>query len=739
MDGRNAIDLHQYAARNSKSGLFLRYARGRYSRFPMRQTMTLLGTTSIGILASWQLAFAVLIIALVGEVVDCLVLRAIYKKYREQEVPASVFWIAAATGAFQSFTISVVVMLSWMTFDSTGPRIFAATFLISAVVNAAVVRRYFPLGIHLRLAVFASTAITLLLPEIIYRSHQATPEDGFMLVALLLMGYSGTLFVRSVEHGRMERTRFEGELLKKTGDLLAAQTALENTVLKVERLALAARHANDSVVFTSADGRIEWVNEAFTRITGYSYDEAIGKIPGDLLDAPETDPAALQLLRDARSQGVPVRVELQNRTRDDDRIWVEVSMVPVLGPDGKPELFIAVERDISQFKAHQNELAKAREKAEAAAEAKSQFLATISHEIRTPLNGVLGVAELLQETKLDPAQRHYVDTIVDSGNALLSIINDVLDLTKFQAGKVDLRATPFSVSDCVRRALNLMRPAAEKKGLTLQVDVPEHIPTHLGDSDRLRQILLNLLGNAVKFTQAGHVKTSIHVQPRGEVDEISIAIEDTGIGIPEDRLNQVFDSFTQADRTISRQFGGTGLGLTISRLLAQQMGGDIQVKSKLGAGSTFTIVLHLPRAKAEVAKVVGTLTAPKTNIRLLVAEDNKINMFILRELLVRSVGTFEEAHDGQQAVEAYIRHQPDLILMDVSMPILNGQDASRQIRAYEDKMGLRRCPIVALTAYVAAEDAELCRNAGMDEVLTKPPSRAELFRLLERTAATVRF
>lgn len=734
MNSAISSEIGLFLARNSKDGLFLRYARGRARGFLMRQTMTVIGAVSIAALSSFWLGMLAGCLALIGEALDCTVLYVISRRFTQASVPKVVRVYAAISGTVQALTIAACVMICWRLIPLEGARFFAAAFLMSATINAGLVRRYFATGTALRLMVYGVTCLAMLLSDMRSDAYELHAGSWFLFIAVLIMAYTAALFIRAVEHGHTERLRFEQALLQESVALDSARIAAADAARKAERLALVAQHATDSIVFTAPDGRIEWVNEGFTRVTGYSFDEAVGQQPGDLLNSEETSLAALDALLQARDDVRPVRLELQNRTKSGRVIWVEVSMSPVLGADGKPSVYIAVERDITQAKAHATELALARNAAEAAAQAKSQFLATMSHEIRTPMNGVIGVAELLEETELDPVQRQYVSTIVDSSRALLTIINDVLDLSKLQAGKFDLLVEPFSIKDGITRALDLLRPTAMKKAITLQADLSAIQHQHLGDSGRLRQILLNLLGNAVKFTAAGSVTVAVDITADGPLDHIRIAITDSGIGIAADRIGHVFDSFAQADTAISRQFGGTGLGLTISRLLAQQMGGDIEVSSELGIGSVFTLVLRLARAAQNPATSLGRHAAPRTNLRLLVAEDNRTNMLVTRKLLERSVASIDEAENGKLAVAAYWRAQPDLVLMDVSMPEMHGQDATREIRRFEAEAGLPRCPIVALTAYASSEEAALCLAAGMDGVLTKPLIRAELYALLERTA-----
>ena len=606
---------------------------------------------------------------------------------------------------------------------------------MSAVINAGLVRRHFREGASAKLAVYVLTIALLASENLTAFPANSIAQGGLFLGTLAIMAYAATLFIMALEKGQAERLRFEQALLAEQKALDGSRQELASAARIAERLALVARYASDSVIVTDRTGHIEWVNDAFSKITGYGFAEAVGQLPGDILNGPDTDPAALATLIAAQKDGVPCRVEIQNRTKDGSLVWMDVSMSPVLRPDGMPEVFVAVERDVTQSKAHAAALARAQAAAESAAEAKSQFLATMSHEIRTPMNGVIGVAELLADTGLDDQQRHYVKTIIDSGQALLTIINDVLDLSKLQAGKADLLSEPFQIADCVAGSLDLLRPIARKKGLAMVLQLPENCPTYLGDSGRLRQVLLNLIGNAVKFTAQGQVGVKVSLSPTSSFDLVSIAISDTGIGIPAHQIGHVFDSFAQADSSISRQFGGTGLGLSISRFLVQQMGGDIAVTSEAGEGSVFTAVLQLTRAKAAPnMRQAATTKAPKTTLRVLIAEDNRTNMMIARKFLSGSVAQLTEATNGRLALQAYCDAPPDLVLMDVSMPEMNGQDATRAIRTYEKQAGLLPCPIFALTAYSAVDEAARCRAAGMDGVLTKPLVRGELYALLERLA-----
>lgn len=718
-----------FIRRNGASGLFLRYARARVAGFWARQVMTGIGALAIGVLGQAWLGWAALSLALAGETVDCLTLHHIARRTGDEVAPAA-RRLAMLTAGLQSLTITGCVWLCWHFIPVTEARVFAAVFLSSAATNAGLVRRHFPEGGRLRLAVFGLGGAAML-GQMLSGAGALNQSGLFLLLAFAVMAYTSAVFIGAVERGSRARTRFEAALLDERAALRDSQAALADEARRAQRLALVARHAHDSVVFTSASGRIEWVNEGFTRITGYSFDEAVGRVPGELLNGPDTSAESLRLLVQAQAARQPLRLELLNRARDGRPIWMDIAMTPVLKPDGTLDVFIAVERDVTEARRHAAELAAARQAAEAAARAKAEFLATMSHEIRTPLHGVIGLAELLGDTPLTSEQAGYVQTIVESGRALTAIVNDVLDLSKLQAGRVSMEDRPFALADCLQGAVDLVAPAAARKGLTLAAPPPAGWPLHLGDAGRLRQVLLNILGNAVKFTDHGGVMVSCTRQDDGGADLITLAVADTGIGIPPGQQDQIFDSFTQADGSISRRYGGTGLGLTISRLIARQMGGDITAAPAPGAGSVFTITLRLARAPQAVATAPPPpAPRPATALRVLLAEDNRTNMLIATRLLEPAVAEIIAARDGIEAVQAYRTRPPDLVLMDLSMPGLDGLGAARAIRAHEAEAGLPRCPIHALTAFSADDQRAAVIAAGMDGILTKPLLRAALYDLI---------
>mgnify|MGYP001275832531 FL=1 len=380
------------------------------------------------------------------------------------------------------------------------------------------------------------------------------------------------------------------------------------------------------------------------------------------------------------------------------------------------------------------ELLEAKELAEAATEAKSRFLANVSHEIRTPMVGILGVSDLLRQSEIPEKEKQLAETVFESGEALLSILNDLLDLSKAEAGKLVLDKAPFSVQKLVESAVQVMHLKANKGQVRLVLDVTEECRLHVvGDAGRLRQVLLNLIGNALKFTEEGEVLVSVQLTPDFEqrLADVVIAVRDTGIGLRPDDQERIFESFEQADTSTTRNYGGTGLGLTIVRQLIEEMGGSISLESLYGEGSCFTVRLNLPFADTEnvVAPELphGADSFSWSGKRVLLAEDNPTTQKLLQIMLENASLDVHIVENGQEAITFLEQQDVDLVFMDCQMPVMDGLEAVARLRSN----GLQT-PVVALTAHAREEDEEHCLTAGMDDFLGKPFRKNELEAVLEK-------
>ena len=591
----------------------------------------------------------------------------------------------------------------------------------------------------------------------------AHPDDLKQSNALLESHFAGELdyyecesrmwhkdghWVWVLDRGKVSSWSAEGKPLVMSGthqDITKRKIAEQrvgeiNRELKNRQFAL-DQHAIVSI--TDLNGDILFVNDKFCEISGYAREELLGK--NQRIVKSGVHPSELYAdLWQTISQGRVWHGEIQNRKKDGTPYWVDSTIVPLLDADGLPMQYIGIRTDVSEIKSQQLALAQAKEAAQAANIAKSRFLATMSHELRTPMNGILGMAQVLLMPDLTEVERKdYARTILNSGQTLLVLLNDILDLSKVEAGKIELELIPFAPRQMVKEVLALYAESAGHKGLEIDSDctglVGNDGAQYLGDPHRVRQMLSNLAGNALKFTAHGHIRIEVRqIECDGRGALLEFAVSDTGVGIPEDKQGVLFKPFSQADSSTTRHYGGSGLGLSIVSSLAKQMGGDVGVESAPGKGARFWFSVRLEKANTDA--FIQTEEPEKAQSqfsqligRVLVVEDNLTNRKVIQTMLAHFGLATTVVEDGQQCIDILQRDSAfDLVLMDLQMPVMDGYAATEWIRRWEATGQRPRLPIIAVTANAYDEDKKRCLSVGMDDFLAKPISLEGVQSVLQR-------
>jgi len=512
-----------------------------------------------------------------------------------------------------------------------------------------------------------------------------------------------------------------------------------------ERVAFQASlldQVRNAVIATDLDGRIVYWNRFAESLYQWKAEEVLGQKIKDTIIPLDNRSAQEDLVEEILAQGYR-EYECLARRKNGSLFPSSHAFSTICDNRGRRIGIVSVSNDLTERKRVEQDLREAKERAESATKAKSEFLANMSHEIRTPMNAVIGFTGLLLNTNIDPVQRDYIETIRSSGDSLLKVISDILDFSKIEGGMMELENECFDLIECLEGSINMVAEAAARKGLTLSYEVKPTVPRYLlGDLTRLGQVLVNLLGNAVKFTEKGFVRVDVSALPVEDGYEIQFQVKDSGIGISQDRMSRLFQSFSQVDASTTRKYGGTGLGLAICKHLSELMGGGIWAESTPGEGSSFCFTIRAeasdqphPKPKKKLPEISLDLSERHIakSLRILLAEDNVINQKVAVRMLERLGYRADVAADGREVLAALKRRPYDVVLMDVQMPKMDGLEATRSIR----RTPCQQPYIIAMTAHAMKGDREVCLNAGMDDYVSKPVRIEELKAALEQSRTPV--
>lgn len=510
-------------------------------------------------------------------------------------------------------------------------------------------------------------------------------------------------------------------------DRLYAEEALKRSEEKYRKI---IENMNLGMLELDDEERIIFANQQFCTMSGYDTDELYGEKADEIFPETATDRIINEQSWKSR-YGISNRYEFMVHTKSGEARWWLVSTAPLHNPDGSLKGSIGIHLDITRQKKMEKDLRDAMQAAERSSQAKEAFLANMSHEIRTPINAIMGMGKLLAKSNLNKQQLFYLSSIRTASENLLVVINDVLDISKIEAGKVNIENIPFDMDQLVRHAINMLAPKAEEKGLSVVCEVDENISHSLiGDPYRINQVMMNMLSNAIKFTEQGRIRVGAEMAKKADgMQQVVVTIEDTGIGISEDFLAVIFNKFTQEDDSFVRKFGGTGLGMSITKQLMDLMGGTIAIESEKNLGTTVTLTFNLKVGTAKIfekKRAVKTDTSNIGNKKVLLVEDNELNRLLAYTILTQYGAIVTSADNGLTAIEMIQRDEFDIVLMDVQMPVMDGVRATQIIREKHNKS----IPIIALTANALKGKREEYISAGMNDYIAKPYNEEKMIAVI---------
>jgi PAS domain S-box-containing protein len=498
-------------------------------------------------------------------------------------------------------------------------------------------------------------------------------------------------------------------------------------IAELEQLSIVANKTINGVAISSAEGKIKWINDSLEKLTGYTLEDFKDTRPGDLLSGEGTEREVLAIARKQASECVPSNIELLSYKKDGSPIWLSISNTPTFNKDGTLDQQVEIINDISERKLAEQELIKTREEALQLSKAKETFLSVMSHEIRTPLNAVIGMSHILMDDNPTESQMENLKILGFSAQNLLMLINDILDFTKIETGNMVLERVNVNLKELISQTLNSLQFKTAEKPVILKSEIDHRIPKFVkADNTRLYQILINLLGNSVKFTENGEVKLKLDLLlETKKTVKVRFEISDTGIGIEPEKIDLIFESYTQANSDTTRKYGGTGLGLAITKSLLHLYNSSISVESEVGKGSKFSFIIDFDRSE-ELSMLEEHKTAvEKLKGTILVVDDNEINRILASKVLSKWGIEVDFAENGKVALDKVMESHYDLVLMDLHMPVMDGMEASRAIRTLGGKY--TKLPIVALTASLFSHELETISKCGMDGYVMKPFVPNELY------------